>query len=127
MKSLVLILSLYATSTFAATEKLVWNCDNGSDIEGAGISQSKTGLTGSIQWDCMPGDGICTAQSAVQESTDPNGNTVYTGKAFKLVIETSQAADAKGEYKAHMTATDLIDGKNEGRGLKFNDDVTCKK
>jgi len=120
MKILVLILSLCSATAFAD-----WTCDNGRDVEGAGISTDAKGLTGSVQWDCWPGGGICNAEAVVTESKNAQGDLVYKGDHFWLIIHIS-AGKTDGGYKGHLIATDVADDADMGKGLKFDSFVTCK-
>jgi hypothetical protein len=125
MKTAVLFaaLALASTAAFAAGKPAEWDCQGGG-IENAGVSLENGKLMGEVQWDCFPGDGICTARTPVTVEHDGNGDLVYRGKAFWMIVHVSQAAGVDG-YKAHAIATDEDDAADEGRGFKYDDFLTC--
>lgn len=122
-----LILSLFALTLSSAAVASTFTCE-GANIEAAGVSRARMGtLTGEVSWDCFPGGGICNAEAKLlTESKTGAGDTVFSGKSFKLVVYTSKASES-GEYKAHISATDLVDGSDEGRGMTINESVSCKE
>jgi len=124
LNTLALIaLCLAPLTSFAATS---WQCD-GITIEGLSVTEAHGKLTGFLSWDCFPGDGICNQDAAVQVSTNSDGNTEFKGPHFYLLIETSKNANSAGEYPAHISATDMTDASDEGRGFTMSESAACKK
>lgn len=121
--SVVALFVLASTSSFAAN-RVLWSCD-GTNIEGAGIAEVNGALAGNLTWDCWPGGGICNAKSLLSAERNNTGDLVYKGQYFQLVIHTS-SAPLNGAYKAHLMAKDEVDSANAGRGLTFNQYVTCR-
>lgn len=126
MNKMILVLmalGLSSTVSYAASATL-WDCEGGS-VEGLSIYQTHGKTFGSVSWDCFPGDGICNQKTSVTESSE-NGDTVYEGKGFKLVVESARATDP-GYVKAYIKATDLTDANDEGRGLTLDQSIECTK
>jgi hypothetical protein len=124
MLTIALVLGLSTSSAFAANSKTLWQCEGG-DFEGLAVTESHGQLSGSAAWDCFPGGGICNQTATVTSSQD-GGNTVVEGNGFKLVVETSKQTNSSGEYPAHISATDLTDDADQGRGMTVSDTVDCK-
>jgi hypothetical protein len=124
-KVIVTMLMIFSSASALAQDKNIWTCD-GSNVEGAGVSKSGDHLVGSVSWDCWPGGGICDAQATVTESYDKNGDLVYRGSQFWLIIHVSKAPTKNG-YRAHLIATDKSDAPDMGRGLTFDEFFTCSQ
>jgi hypothetical protein len=125
MKNISLLLTLLCFAPVASFAADSWQCDGGN-IEGLGVSESQGNLTGFVAWDCFPGGGVCTQNSPVT-TTEENGNTVFQGNGYKLVVETSKAPSADGEYHATISATDMSGASDTGKGMTIGETVACKK
>jgi hypothetical protein len=125
MKNISILLTLLCFAPAASFAADAWQCDGGN-IEGLGVSETQGTLTGFVAWDCFPGGGVCTQNSPVTTSEEA-GNTVYEGNGYKLVIQTSKAPSADGEYRATISATDMSGSSDTGKGYTIGEKVDCKK
>jgi hypothetical protein len=107
-----------------ANEPGQWQCD-GNMVEGAGVSTARGQIEGNVSWDCWPGGGICSENEVVTSEKDENGDLVYRGAHFYLIVRTSEA-QAEDGYKGHLNAKDMKDPADMGKGFVFDDNVTCK-
>jgi hypothetical protein len=113
-----------SASALAATPPL-WDCSGGS-LEGLQIYKTPKGLAGSVTWDCFPGDGICAQETAVERVVLNNGDQIFEGKSYKLIVHTSVAPTSDG-YKAHIIAKDEVDSADAGRGMSLDQFVDCQE
>jgi hypothetical protein len=125
MKTLVVLLiasGLYSVPSLASSAAV--KCD-GTGIENLGVYKDQGKLVGNVSWDCWPGGGICNEEAAVRPVKLGNGDIIFSGKYFKLIVHTS-VAPVSGQYRAHVIATDMVDSGNLGRGLTINQYVMCQ-
>jgi hypothetical protein len=125
MKFISILFATLCLAPAASWASETWQCDGGN-VEGLSVSETQGNLTGFVAWDCFPGGGVCTQNSPVLTS-EKEGNTVFQGTGFKLVIETSKAANADGEYSSTISATDMSGSSDTGRGMTIGEKVACKK
>ena len=121
----MIVFALSSVSALASTAPL-WDCGDGISVEGLSVYVSQGELKGSLSWDCFPGDGICNQRANLKRIVLNNGDQIFEGPYFELIIHTSVAPGAEG-YKAHMIAKDMTDASDMGRGFTFNQFVTCQE
>jgi hypothetical protein len=125
----LLVLTLFPHPLFAApvaTENS-WTC-TGANLEGLSIGKDKNGrLAGGMSWDCWPGGGICSQGDYVQLIADRDGNLVYRGSHFNLVIFNTDTVGENGNYPGKISATDERDPKSRGQGFTISEAVSCAR
>jgi hypothetical protein len=119
----IVVMGFLSSTAFAATT--VWQC-SGANLEGLAISDMNGVQAGAVEWDCFHGGGICQQRSFVQSSRSQNGSMVYQGPYFRLTLFASTVS-RNGAYRAHISATDMTDPNNSGRGFSLDEYVSCTR